>query len=160
MKNNKAQVQMGETMAILFIFFILLAVGAMIYMNMQRTTFQREMAERFELQAVELAQTISFLPEIQCTEKNVVEPGCFDLFKIIALENVSKDPKNSAFYSRQLGTSLILIKQIYPFSAQWIVFNNTPEKFSDSSVFQIPISIFDASQDASTFGVLEVRSFR
>ncbi|MBT5021374.1 hypothetical protein HOK51_10150 [Candidatus Woesearchaeota archaeon] len=159
-KSKKAQVRMGETIAILFIFFILLIIGALIYFNIQKTTIRRDIAERFEASAVELSQVVSFLPEIQCTEKNVVEPGCFDLFKIIALSDISKEKQNSAYYSREFGQSLIQIKQIYPFEMSWTLFNNTPDKLVESSLFQIPISIFDASEEASNFGILQIRVFR
>ena len=158
--NKKAQVKMGETIAILFIFFVLLMVGAMVYFNVQKTTFRREMTEQFEARSVELAQVISFLPELQCTEKNVVEPGCFDLYKLAALDYISKQEQNSAYYAREFESSLISVNLIYPDDVSYVIFNNTPVKYFESSSFQVPVSVFDAFNDASSFGVLEVRVFR
>ncbi|MFC1723967.1 hypothetical protein ACFL0V_07565, partial [Nanoarchaeota archaeon] len=81
-KKRKAQIKMGETIAILFIFFILLVVGAVFYMNIARSSMKKDIQESYDLKAIELAQVISFLPEVQCTESNVVRASCFDLYKI------------------------------------------------------------------------------
>jgi len=45
----------------------------------------------------------AFMPEFQCTEVNVVEPSCFDIYKLKAMEQVSQEAGNQAFYLRELG---------------------------------------------------------
>ena len=41
---------------------------------MQKATIQRNIDEQFQAHAVEISQIVSFLPEVQCTEKNVLKP--------------------------------------------------------------------------------------
>jgi hypothetical protein len=161
--NRKAQIKMGETIAIMFVFFILLVIGAVFYMNLQRTTVTREISEAYELRAVELAQTISFLPEAQCTESNVVKASCFDLYKLIGLSVVSNqtlNPKGFDFYSQEFGTTTIKLIKVYPPGGEWVLFDNPKPDFTSAPVENIPISLYNATADKYYFGVLEITTYQ
>lgn len=158
--SRKAQLRMGETVAILFIFFILLVVGAVFYFNIQRSSIQREMSVNFEQRAVEITQSISFLPEAQCSESNVIKANCFDLFKLKGLGTLSEDLKVVTVYEREFGQSEITIRQLYPPGENFTVYKNPPARFVDASVTNIPISLYNATGDKYYFGVLEVKVFR
>ena len=147
---------MGETIAILFIFFILLVVGAVFYMNMTRVTVSRDISEFKEQRAVELTQKISFLPEVRCTESNVIEAGCFDLYKLIAMSSISKSPSGLLLYSREFETTKINVISLYPVYANWTIYEKAKGNFTSASVMNIPISLYNASSDRYHFGVLEV----
>jgi hypothetical protein len=157
---KRAQIKMGETIAIMFVFFVLLIVGAVFYMNLQRTTVKREIAEAYELRAVELAQIISFLPEAQCTESNVVKASCFDIYKMIGLSNVSASPKGKTLYSREFGTTTIKLIKMYPTGGEWVLYNNSKENFTSAPVSHIPIMLFNTTSDKYYFGVLEVTIYQ
>ena len=153
---KKAQVKMGETIAILFIFFILLIVGAVFYMNMTRVSVSRDISEFKEQKAVELSQIISFLPEVRCTEANVAEAGCFDLYKLIAMSEISKTPEGMFVYNREFETTKINIKVLYPVHANWTIYERQKGNFTSASTMNIPISLYNASADSYYFGLLEV----
>ncbi len=159
-RQKRSQVKMGETIAILFIFFILLIVGAVFYMNISRSTMQKEIQEAYQLQAVELAQIISFLPELQCTESNVVKASCFDLYKVIGLSKVYDDPKAFLLYSREFLNTQIRILQVYPKEANFTIYSNPKPEFTSAPVTNIPISLYNASADAYAFGVLEITAYQ
>lgn len=151
---------MGETVAILFIFFILLVVSALFYFNIQKTSITREAGEQFELKAVEITQSISFLPEAQCTEANVVKASCFDLYKLVALASLKENPKIVTMYEREFGQSALTIRQVYPAGGNYTIYDNPPKQFKDTSVTNIPISLYNATADTYYFGVLEVKVYR
>jgi hypothetical protein len=164
-KNNRilnsrsAQVKMGETIAIMFVFFILLIVGAVFYMNLQRTTVGREISQAQELRAVELSQIISFLPEAQCTESNVVKASCFDLYKLIALGRVTATPKGLNLYAREFGTTTITLTEIYPYEGNWTLYDNRKGNFTSAPVTHVPIMLFNTSSDKYYFGVLDITTY-
>ncbi|MBI4739178.1 hypothetical protein HY772_06500 [Candidatus Woesearchaeota archaeon] len=160
MQSRKSQLKMGETVAILFIFFILLTIGAVFYFNIKRASVTREGSEQFELKAVEITQSISFLPEAQCTESNVVKASCFDLYKLIALASLKNDPKIVRTYEREFGQSALTIRQVYPPGANYTIYENPPPQFNDASTTNIPISLYNATADRYYFGVLEVKVYR
>lgn len=153
---GKAQVKMGETIAIMFVFFILLIVGAVFYMNLQRTTVGRDIQQSYELRAVELSQVISFLPELQCTEANVITPSCFDIDKILGLSEVTATDKGLMLYDREFGQVRIEIDRVYPPAPKIVLYNNTKPDFTSAPITHIPISLFNASSGKRSFGVLEI----
>jgi hypothetical protein len=155
----KAQIKMGETIAIMFVFFILLVVAAVFYMNMQRSTVTQEIAEAYELRAVELSQVISFLPEAQCTESNVVKASCFDIYKLIGLSKVAATPEGLNLYSGEFGTTKIKLIKQYPSGGEWTLYDNPKPGFTSAPVTHIPIMLYNTTSDKYYFGVLEVTTY-
>ena len=151
---------MGETIAIMFIFFLLLIVGLVFYVRISTTTTIREGGEQFERRAIEITQVISFLPEIQCTESNVVEPGCFDLFKLRGMANLVNTPGFYSFYARDFGKATIKIFEIYPNQDNFTVYDNNDGNYSEASDTNVPISIYDAESDTYEFGVMRITVYR
>ena len=148
---------MGETIGILFIFFMLIVFGAIFYVRIKSVSVTREIAEFQDVRSVELAQTISFLPEFQCTELNVVQPGCFDLQKMKAMQQIFE--ANRGFYLRELGQIKINVSQIYPPGPNIVPYDNSPGNYSSSSVSNIPISLFDVAKNKYYLGVMTVTVF-
>ena len=157
--SRKAQVRMGETIAILFIFFMLIVVGAVFYVKIKSVSVSRDISEFRDVRAVELSQTISFMPEFQCTEVNVVEAGCFDIYKLKAMEKVSNDSKNKAFYLRELGQVKIEILPLYPPKATIVPYNNSPGNYSVASQSHVPVSLFNVTEEKYYFGVLRITTY-
>ena len=127
-KMKKAQVQMAETIGILFIFLILVALGVSFWFKIQSSSISQKTVELQELQAVEVVQIVSNLPEIQCSRLNEVEDNCFDEKKMIAFSKYlqgydqdfdvapSSDPYDRLMeYYDLLGLSRIEVEIIYPF---------------------------------------------
>jgi len=154
---KKSQMQFGETIAILFIFFMLLVVGLVFYVKIKTASVGQDISEYKDVRAVELSQTVAFLPEFQCTEMNVVEPSCFDKYKILAMQKVSE--ANHAYYYRDLGDILIEVQQIYPFGETIVPYNSTPETFTVASQAHIPISLYDVESEKYIFGVLRITTY-
>jgi len=154
-----AQVKMGETVAIMFVFFLLLIVGAVFYMNLQRTTVTREIGEAQEMRAVEIAQIISFLPEAQCTESNVIKASCFDLYKLRGLAKVASTPQGINLYSNEFGTTTINLVQLYPPGGDLVIYNNPKSNFTSAPVTNIPIMLFNTTSDKYYFGVLSIKTY-
>lgn len=157
--DKNAQIKMGETIAIMFVFFILLIVGAVFYMNLQRATVGREIEQAYELRAVEISQLISFLPEVQCSESNVIKASCFDIYKMIGLSEMTKKPEGVNLYSREFGTTTIKLVKLYPTGGEWVLYDNQKANFTSAPVTNIPIMLYNATSDKYYFGVLEVTTY-
>jgi len=112
MKNKKAQIQMGESIAILFIFFILVVFGFVFYMNIMKGSAKIEIEENIQLKAIGIAQEVSFLPELQCSEENVRVEDCIDLMKLDAASKLLKD--NSIYYYDIFEFSKIWVEEVFP----------------------------------------------
>ena len=145
---------MMETMAVLLIFFVLLLIGFMFYVKVMKGNIEIEEEEAKQLQAIQVAQRAMFLPEVQCSEENVVDPDCIDIFKLDAAADIMG--QNQIYYHDRLGFSTIVVNEIYPYSNSWALYNNPMEGFEDKITTDLPISIFDPKEKKRAFGIMQV----
>lgn len=165
MKTKKAQIKMFETIAVLLIFFVLIGFGLIFYVRVYSGSIQETGEEYFELKAIQTAQLVSFLPELQCTSPtsmNIVDDNCFDLLKVKALSEIIKDnPKlRNEYYYDLFGSSNISIEQIYPSEMKWDVYDKSPANKKSMSSIKIPISLYNAISRKNNFGVLNIDIYK
>lgn len=159
--NKKGQIQIGENIAILFI-FILLVIGAIVfYSRIQRADFEIKGEEERDKEFVQIAQKVSFLPELRCSQENVPTENCIDKMKLDKF--VELVGNNYLYYENDFKTSTIVLEQIYPDTGErWELYNNTGDKESAIPAY-IPISIFNSTDGvlgSYYFGVLIVQVWR
>jgi len=156
---KKSQIRMGESIAILFIFLIFVVLGFGFYAKVQKSGFKSQQEKNIDLFAIETANKASFLPELQCSRKNIVVDNCFDILKIEAFNGiVANNPDLVRHYYDVFGFSLITVEEVYPYTQQWVIYNNTLN--DSSSIFTpVPISLYDAKSGMYYFGALKVRYY-
>lgn len=152
---------MGETIAVLVVFFILLAIAMMFFGGIQRTTIQQEIEENIDKKAIEIAQKVTFMPELQCSFEEVIKENCFDVYKVEALTLLTEQDQPFLFYRKDFGISRITVEQVYPHEKTWLVFNNTPLNFTTSISAFIPLSLLNSSIHPKrySFGFLNVTMY-
>jgi len=154
LKTRKAQVKMFETIAVIIVFFFLLAVGFVFYANMQRSSIESKLKEEQDTRAMKIAKTAINLPELQCNGKTY----CFDVLKIDAFETYSNaDQQTRTAYFDMFRNSVIKIKQVYPPVPpdQYISIYSRPKGNSKQSI-RIPVTISQPVAGTTTFGILVV----
>ena len=163
MKNKKSQIKMFETIAVLLIFFVLVGFGLIFYSGIQKQGFQEKQEENFELMAIQTAQLVSFLPELQCSSDGIITDDCFDILKVEALREIINNPQNqklkNEYYYDLFGFSSISIEQIYPPGVSWLIYERTTERTKAKSSIMIPVSLYDASSREYNFGVLNIEVY-
>lgn len=153
---RKSQVAISETIAILFIFFILLALGFMFYLRVSRASSETQYQKGTDLMSIEITQKASFLPELQCSKKNVITDNCIDILKLESAKDIINE--NRASYYDLFFGSEIVVEEIYPTKKTWVLYNNTLNDTSE--IFTpVPILLYNATSDDHYFGVLTVRYF-
>ena len=156
---KKSQIRIGESVAILFIFLIFVVIGFSFYAKIQKASFSSQLDENINMIAIETAQKASFLPELQCSSKNIIVDNCVDVLKVEAfngmVNNNAEYPNLVAYYYDVFGFSTIIVEEIYPEKKEWAIYNNT---LNDSgSIFTpVPILIYDARNETYSLGVLRV----
>jgi len=172
---------MGETIAVLFIFFILLIFGLVFYVRIHGGVVEQNVEARTELDAIDIAQKVSYMPEIMCTSKNVAmfETNCVDKYKLEAfhrmlygLDPLGPEDDNGALqlsYFDMLGYSKIYVNQLYPEDPAnpltYTIYEKTmPEGEMKNQISTwIPVSIYypigDEGPEEVAFGVLVVEVF-
>jgi hypothetical protein len=159
MKNKKGQVQMMETLAVLLIFFILVVLGIVFYAKIMKGNIVLEQEESLQLNAIQAAQRASSLPELQCSDDNIVADNCIDLLKLEAASAIILKPENEIYYYDKLLFTKITLQEIYPNERQWLLYERPLEQFSNRIVTNVPIRLFDPVKDKSAFGVMHVEYY-
>lgn len=171
---KSAQMQMGETIMVLLVFFIIITIGLVIYGTYQAGQIKGAIKEAFDRDAVIIALRVSFLPEVTCSENNVVEENCFDIEKIHAFSSEIQNAANEEmflFYVGDLKKSKISVEQLFPVPTDNPVtelYNNIPPESERAEQHEIiptyiPITLKDPTQRAGkeySFGVLEVQVYK
>lgn len=148
---------MGESVAVLFIFFIFLVFGFVFYMNVMGSSAKVEMEENIQLKAIGITQKASFLPELQCSEENVRVEDCIDLLKLNAAASLLKE--NNLYYYDVFEFSKIWIKKIFPEEDEWLLYNKTLPNYKDKLSTFVPVSLFNPTSKEYSFSILAVETY-
>jgi hypothetical protein len=151
---KKAQIQMGETIAVIFVFIILVMFGFIFYGFVAKSGAETKQQELVQLDAIKKAQVISFLPELQCSEDNDVTENCVDLYRIkVAQETITA---HTSYYYDDFGFSKITIQEIYPRGELYVLYDREKPNFKNLKAQQAPVQIFDPFTRTYGFGVMNI----
>ncbi len=152
---RKSQIKMGETIAVLIVFFILLLVGMVFYAKFKGDSIERKREEMDIMNTIEIAIKASRLPELQCTTAGIECGNTIDLLKLQALEEIIKYDLIGNPYYDMFYASEIVIEQVYPTTNSWILYNFSGGKTSVQPVY-VPVTIHDVITDEYSFGFIRV----
>jgi type II secretory pathway pseudopilin PulG len=166
MLRKKSQIHMLETIVVLAIFFILVILGFVFYSKMFKSGVETQKDEAIQLNAIEIAQRAATLPELQCSQENVVKDNCIDLQKLVAAKSIME--LNEIHYYDMFSFSKITVEKIYPTTHEWTIYDRQFEQNSRTLekeeydywvTTNIPITIFDSVENKNDFGVMKVELF-
>ncbi|MCB9358627.1 hypothetical protein H6503_01725 [Candidatus Woesearchaeota archaeon] len=153
---------MMETISVLLVFLILLTFVVIFYVNISTSSAQSGREDITNLKAVEISQLIAYMPEFQCSSKNIVDENCFDMLKLEAFGNFSITTEGqdaiATSYFDIFEYSRIEVNEIYPDSTKsWLVYERKPEssRVSLKRTF-IPISLYNAYDNSFAYGILNI----
>lgn len=154
---KKAQIQMAETIAVLFVFFMLVTIGFIFYVKVIKGNIELEKEEISQLKSIGIAQRVMFLPEIQCSEDNIIIDNCIDILKLDSAQALMKE--NEVYYYDLLEFSDISIIQIYPNGTRWNIYSRKTDDFKSKFSTNVPISLYNPNTRRHGFGVLTIETF-
>jgi len=108
---NKAQLHMGETIIIIFIFIVMLSIGLIYYTQFRSEGIQEEAQELKASSSTAFLSILSQVPEIKCSEKTK-EEECIDTVKVIAFNSVIN--KNIEHYRSIFQGRKVSVELLYP----------------------------------------------
>ncbi len=157
---KRAQIQIGETVAVLLVFFILVIIGIVFYANFIKRDVSIQKEKSSEIKSISIAQRIMFLPELQCSDDNVITDNCIDKLKLDSAEIIMR--KNQIYYYDMFEFSEVNITQIYPPASgpPKTLYSRKIEDFSNKFVTNVPISLYDPNTRRHGFGVLTIQNFQ
>ena len=122
--NRKAQMQMMETIGVLFIFFILVLFGIIFYFKYQQIALQEKQEELVAARAMDTTLQALFLPEFQCSMgDSEPEDNCIDLAKVRAFNETVVNHLED-YYFNLFSYSRIYVQEVYPSNNTWILYDH------------------------------------
>jgi len=159
MPSKKSQIKMMETMGVIVVFFFLIMFGYNFYVKIQESSFARQAQRNRALKAIQLAQKSSFLPELQCSFKNVQVENCLDLLKVNAFYNnitINSSSGRSDYYD-VFGYANITLNEVYPNNTRWFeIYTVKPNRVDYQLRSFIPVSMYNSTTKSFGFGILYV----
>jgi len=174
---RKGQAQMTETIAIIFIFFVLVLFGLLFYSRYQKVSLQQEAEEILATKAMEITVRTLFLPELLCT-KGEAEPeeNCVDMAKVEVLKERSEEDgtkyggffregkRKEAYYFDLLSNSRITLQEVFPEAEEPIVlYDNAKKDWTKMEPTYFVVSLKDWEPDwpepRYRFGYLKVEVY-
>ena len=133
--------KMGETIAVLVVFFMLLIFGIFFYAGIESRNIQKRSELMEEKKSIDVAQIISFLPELKCTSGNLTKALCVDdLKKDVFAEEIGVQYKSyyQSVFSNGLNVIFIGIVLVFIVIGGMEVFNiiNTLKQAKEKIVLE------------------------
>ena len=163
MKRKKGQMKMTETIAVIFIFFILVMFGLLFFYRYQKISVQEQQEEMLGMRAMDTTLKTLFMPELVCTKGDAeAEENCLDMLKVRYAGNVFS--KNKLTYFDVFSYSTIELHEIYPNSSnEWVIYNRPRKNFKGKEKTFFIVALKDESviedKTAYGYGYLEVTAY-
>jgi len=155
---RKAQIQINETIIVLFIFILIVIFGVVFFAKFQRVNVESERKSTQDLDLIKVSQIISSLPELSCSEGNVQKDNCYDILKIEVFTKILED-NPEYFVGTQLCYTNITIRQYDPFNDVWPktwYLYYSPLKGADTRKVFVPAILYNKITTTKYFGIVEL----
>ena len=158
--SKRGQLKMFETIAVLIVFFFLLAFVAVFYMSAQRSSIEKEGIRLQEGLALQTVFKALYMPELDCTFLLGQRDNCIDVLKLDAMERLMENETIKREYFEEFGQSSISVQQVYPqVLPVRMLYSSVPEEKATERVTHSPVLLYDGRTDSYAFGVIEVRVY-
>ena len=157
--NRKSQIHMTETIAVLFIFFILILFGIVFYYNYSKTSLKEKQQEWLATQAMDTTLSTLYLPELICS-KGEAEPeaNCFDLSKLRYV-NSTFTKYYSDYYFDLFSYATITVHQLYPPKKDYVLYDHLLPKYTSKEPTYYVVALRNSNPAAYYYGYLQVEVY-
>lgn len=151
--NTKAQIRLTETIAILFIFFILVAIGIIFFYKYNQVAVKEKQHGLLQARALDTTLKTLFLPELQCSKADAEpEQNCMDLMKVRAAADVFGQ-HTSGYYIQLFSFSRISLHQVYPERGEWLLYEQqAPDAEGNRANTFFVVALRDIGEEGYSYG--------
>lgn len=111
---KKGQLHLTETIAVLFIFFVLIMFGIIFYYQYQQVSLKEKSEQLLQSRAVDVTLKTLFLPELICSRGDAEpEDNCIDLMKLQHV-NETFEKHLTDYYFNLFSYARIYVTEVYP----------------------------------------------
>ena len=169
LKYSKGQIELNETLLVLFFIVIILIMGVIFYFRVFQENVEEKAEELSEQEASVLLASITNMAEISCSNED-----CIDTSKLIPFSNLIRTKFD--YYKAILGNKKITVYNMYPSTNKgkcdsktyssleypencnyWIIHDSQINK--DGIKISTPVSLYYPEIDEYRIGSLEIEIY-
>lgn len=166
---KRAQMQMTESVFVVFIILIIIVMGFVMYSKFQESSIRENERMLRNIDVIKLANRISSWPELECSLSGTERFVCLDTLKLSVLGDFIEDNMDSNtyafnYYYDLLKESKILVTEVYPPLAhpddqkRWILYYNPGDTPVTDSIL-IPVNLYNPYSETFSMGMLEIQIY-
>jgi len=172
LKMKKGQIEINETLMVLFVIVVIIIIGMFVYFRFSLANVEKLGSELSEEESTILLASASALQEIRCSEDECVDTSKFIPF----MDHLKKD---NEYYNKLLGYKKIVFEQVYPdvqsqgecnlelYSQEdypencryWVLYDNKPQKTGQKITISTFVSLYFPEINEHRIGRLEVTTY-
>lgn len=143
--NRRGQIGINETILVMFVFFILLMIGIVLFFQFSLNSSRAEIEEYQEFKFKQLISVVPSMNELKYSKLGIEDEWCIDLLKARAFASIS----DSYDFGR---------KKISIFSSEDIIlYDKISSLATGIRVVNSPICVYDPRSDSFRLGELEIK---
>lgn len=161
-RSHRAQIRMSETIAVMFIFFVLVVFGIIFYYKYSQIAAKEKQEELLGIRAMDITLKSLFLPELICSrgfEAEVID-NCVDLMKLRHADKVFSD-NFEEYYFDLFPYTKIMMKELYPGDREWTLYEKEKPDWTGKEATYFVVALRDESNPEGeySFGYLTVEVY-
>ncbi len=159
-QSTKAQIQLGEIVAVLIIFLIIMIFGLYWYATGSAQSEQGVLAGMNRMELLEIGRVIMNLPELECSIDSRRELSCIDEYRARALASIIEGTAQerayftNKFFAERRANYKATIEVIHPVGNQITLFDFVSENPISTQQISIPITLYDPIHRTHAFAML------
>ncbi len=158
---KKSQIKMGEMIAVLLVFVIIVILGFSFYVKFTSRSFASKQKEFKSLQGIDIVKKISDLPELHCSVLGTVDSSCIDYYKAKFFFKTTRAKNYKPLYYDYFRDSEVRMNIIFPDSKkESILIYSNPTNSTTTNTFLVPSTVYNPVKDEYYFGLIEVKIFQ
>ncbi|MCF7865808.1 hypothetical protein K9L67_03645 [Candidatus Woesearchaeota archaeon] len=157
---KKAQMQGGETIAVMIIIVVLIIIGLVFGLGRTTEKIEKDANQIDFLNSIRIAIKVTNLQEIKCSRANSGGNTCIDKYKVLSLSELIKE-NNEAYviYQGIFENTQIKINEIYPGTETYTIYDYNDSINKSRTATYVPILLWDPIKDTKQFGIMEVATY-
>lgn len=156
---KKAQIHLTETIAVLFIFFVLIIFGMIFYSKYQQISFKEKSEEFVASRAMDTTLRILFLPELICSRGEAEpEDNCIDLMKLRHANETMQDHAQD-YYFDMMSYATITVTELSPEEKTFVLYDKPKPSYTKKEPTYFVVSLRDDAQHTYGFGYVKVEVY-
>ena len=154
---------MTETIAVLFIFAVLVVFGIVFYYKYQQVALNEEQQQLLAARAMDTTLKVLFLPELICSRADAEpEDNCADMLKLRSV-NETFSAYLTQYYFELFSYAKISVMELYPERQEFVLYDKQKPGFSQIEPTYFVIALRDEiagkGQPSYGYGYLKVEVY-